>query len=274
MRGRVEEEIRVRASRPAAWAALTVGGGTRRWWGTLNRDLDAVAVEATVHTGSYSFDRVWVEERDEPELLELTSAYLGVAPATRVRFELHSPAGPGDPLVIRLRQLLPEDHPAVVHLAAELWRFRLARLKCALEGTAVPQEPDELVCSRPLKDPNWRPLHRRNLTAWLPVSGDTLPPRWFYVIDSMGARPFPVTSWQQHYDERLLLGIGVDRSGTVTRAEVAVTPGSAPTGLILRVTHRGFTYTGMDSEVRLALRSRFLATWNEALAQAVAGPGR
>jgi uncharacterized protein YndB with AHSA1/START domain len=266
----IDETRTITASVTATWAAVTLAQLARLWWGVLDQDADAVGRQLTLRTGTSSRHRLWVERLEPPSVLEFLFAYLGVSGPDLVRIDLRPDRGGVE---LRLREWIRDPEPATVHLTRQLWRYRLHRLKTVLEDGPRQPEPDELILSRPLRSAHWRPLHQMNVRRWLPVSDDSTPPRYFYVVDSLGARPFPVTSWQQHYDERLKLGIAVARSGPVTRAELAIEPGhgGSEPELYLQVRHRGWTNVNPDAEVRQLLRSTFLATWRTALEQAAEG---
>lgn len=258
-----EADVTIDAGIDEVWNAITSGRQASRWWGLSDGDLDQVAREVTVQTGSASFYRVWVDRIQAPGLLEFTSAYLGVTPTTVVRWRLEPAAGHG--VRVRVTESLQEDQPATVRLAGELWQLRLAMLRSLLERTPTPRLPPDIVVSSELSGPGWRPLHPSNLTGWLPVSGPELPPHWFYVIDSDGARPFPIVGWRSHYDDRLGIDLQVQPDGASTRADLAISESDG--AVLLTVRHTGWAELPIDTEIRLELRSRFSATWRLAISQ-------
>jgi len=254
----VHEEIRIPAGRPALWLALTGASGLRHWWGAADHDLDTVAQEVTVRTGSSSLHRLWVERVEPPRRLDLTGSYLGVTRPHHIRIDI------GEEGTVSVREFLTDPPPALTHLTRELWRYRLGRLATLFRESGPDPEPDRLTLSRTLQTPRWRPLHRQNLPAWLPITDLGLPPRSFYVIDTVGARAFPVTGWQTHYDERLSIEITVNPNYPATRAALQVNS-TAVGDLRLDLCHSGWVTAGPDAETRQMLRTIFLATWRAAL---------
>jgi len=258
-----EAEVVIDAGIDQIWNAITSSAQAYRWWGLSDGDLDQVAREVTVQTGSSSFYRLWIDRIAAPRLLEFTSSYLGVTPTTRVRWELEPDAGSA--VRVRVAERLQDRQPAALRLAGELWHLRLTMLRHVLEGTPAPGLPPDILLSAELSGPGWRPLHPSNLVGWLPISGPELPPRWFYVIDSEGARPFPVVGWRSHYDDRLGIELQVQPDGPSTRADLSITESFG--SVLLTVRHTGWAELPTDAEIRLELRSRFYATWRLAISQ-------
>jgi uncharacterized protein YndB with AHSA1/START domain len=254
-------ELPVGAS--AAWRTLVEARHARSWWGRLGRDITHVAQQVVVRTGSASHYRLWIETLEPGTLLEFTSAYLGVEPLTFVRVEVseHRP----DRTRFRLSEQLATEDPATVHQARELWRHRLDRLT-ATTAQAGPDDGDAIVLARGLGGTGRRPLHGAVLGDWLPLSGTGWPPRWFHVVDSHGARPFPITGWQVHYDDRLVIGIGIVSGARPTRADIGL--GVRRESLELTVRHSGWLAVDIDAEAREMVRDRFAATWRHALCRA------
>ncbi|MEU5264608.1 hypothetical protein [Amycolatopsis sp. NPDC021455] len=250
----------------AAWRTLVEARRTRPWWGRLDRDITRVAQQVVVRTGSASHYRLWIETLEPGRLLEFTSAYLGVEPVTFVRVEVAEP-GPGRTR-LRLSEQLATDDPATVHQARELWRHRLDRLTATTDTAAQsgPVDGDAIVVARDLGGAGRRPLHGAVLRDWLPLSGTGWPPRWFHVVDSHGARPFPITGWQVHYDDRLVIGIGIVPGVRPTRADIGLAVGRE--SLELTVRHSGWLTIDIDAEAREMVRDRFAATWRHALRRA------
>src|SRR6185437_13110778 len=237
-------EITIDADPDEVWNAITLCEQAHRWWGLADGDLDQVAREVTVQTGSASFYRLWIDQVEAPRLLEFTSSYLGVTPTTVVRWRLDP--RPGSGVRVQIRELLGEqEQPASARLAGELWQLRLTMLRHVLEHTPVPSLPPDIVLSRALAGPGWRPLHPSNLVGWLPVSGPELPPRWFYVIDSEGARPFPIVGWRSHYDDRLGIEIQVQPDGPSTRADLSISESDGV--VLLTVRHTGWAELPTDT---------------------------
>ncbi|MFI7445620.1 hypothetical protein [Nonomuraea indica] len=272
----VEHSVALRSDAATVWRMLVDAGRARAWWGRLESDITHVAQELTVATGSSSVYRVWIESVLPGRTLEFASAYLGVGPVSSVRLDV---LGSG-PVRLRVTETLESADPATVYQVRRLWQHRFDRLAAALtaapagpvDGTAGDAAADD---SAPIPDisvrctldrPGWRPLHRSVLTEWLPLSGPAWPPRWFYVVDSAGPRPFPIIRWRTHFDDLVALGIEAVRGCPPTEAEVAVTATSA--SLELRVRHTGWSYLDLDAETREVLRDRFLATWQHTLQRA------
>ena len=90
---RADAEVVIDAGIDEIWNAITSSEQAYRWWGLSDGDLDQVAREVTVQTGSSSFYRLWIDRIAAPRLLEFTSSYLGVTPTTTVRWELEPDAG-------------------------------------------------------------------------------------------------------------------------------------------------------------------------------------
>ncbi|MEW9552903.1 hypothetical protein [Nonomuraea sp. NPDC050783] len=278
MRGfTVEHAVELPCDAATAWEMLVRAGRARAWWGRMEGDITHVAQEVAVSTGASSVYHVWIEAMVPEHVLEFTSAYLGVSPVTRVRFDV---LGAG-PVRLRVTETLESTDPATLYQARRLWQHRLARLVAALPaapavapgagagggyapGDAPPVGDISVCCT--LDRPGWRPLHRAVLRDWLPLSGPAWPPRWFYVIDSEGPRPFPIIRWRVHFDDLIALGIEAVRGCPPTEAEVAVT--ATPAALELRVRHTGWSALDLDAETREVLRDRFLATWQHTLQRA------
>lgn len=263
----VQSSITIRAGIQAVWQAITLSSLAHHWWGLMDQDLDQLAREVSVRTGSSSFYRLWVERVEAPRLLEFTSSYLGVLPVSTVTWRLAQ--GPDRAVRVHLLERLPAGQPAELRLAEQLWELRLAMLRHVVEGTPRPSLPADIVFGCPLANPGWRPLHPSNLIRWLPVSGPELPPHWFYVIDSEGARPFPITGWRTHYDDRLGIDLELQPGGPPTRADLSISVSDG--AVLLSVRHTGWAELALDAEIRLELRSRFQATWQLAISQATQG---
>ncbi|MFI6712471.1 hypothetical protein ACIBF7_38950 [Nonomuraea sp. NPDC050478] len=264
----VEHSVRLPCDAAAAWRMIVDARRAQAWWGRLEADITHVAQELTVATGTSSVYRLWVETILPERVLAFTSAYLGVSPVTAVRFDV---LGSG-PVLLRVSETLESADPATVHQARRLWQHRLDRLVASLPGAPpAPGETDDgladITVRRTLDRPGWRPLHRAVLSEWLPLSGPAWPPRWFYVIDSEGPRPFPVVRWRTHFDDLIALGIEAVPGCPPTEAEVAVA--ATATALELRVRHTGWAALDLDAETREVLRDRFLATWRHTLQRAV-----
>jgi hypothetical protein len=278
----VEHSVRLPSDAATVWRMLVEAGRARMWWGRLETDVTHVAQELTVSTGSSSVYRVWIESILPGRTLELASAYLGVSPVSSVRFDV---LGSG-PVRLRVTETLESADPATVYQVRRLWQHRFDRLAAAL--TAAPERPEDgtetdaadaaVDGPGPIPDisvrctldrPGWRPLHRSVLSEWLPLSGPAWPPRWFYVVDSAGPRPFPIIRWRTHFDDLVALGIEAVPGCPPTEAEVAVTATS--TSLELRVRHTGWSALDLDAETREVLRDRFLATWQHTLQRAARG---
>ncbi|GLY30375.1 SRPBCC domain-containing protein [Kineosporia sp. NBRC 101731] len=266
----VEVSLSIPAPTTAVWDALTRAGLVSLWWGRTAHDLDVVGRGAVLSTGTSSEYRVRPEAVQAPCRLEFTTSYLGSGEPVRVRIDLR-PAGPGE-CRLRLREWPDHPTPAGLRMARELWALRLERLRSVLAGEA-PGEPDEIVAGCPLREVGWRPLHRANLTRWLPIGSTAEGTDMFYAMDSVGARPFPIVGLRLHYDERLELDIAVAHEGPPTHGEVTITPG-AGAGLWMEVRHRGWRTSDPDAETRQYLRTVFRATWEEVLSQAGCGSAR
>ncbi|MEV0147125.1 MULTISPECIES: hypothetical protein [unclassified Nonomuraea] len=274
MRGfTVEHSVELPSDAATVWRMLVDAGRAQAWWGRLESDITHIAQELSVSTGSSSVYRVWIESIVPGRTLEFTSAYLGVSPLSSVRFEV---LGSG-PVRLRVTEALDAADPATVYQVRRLWQHRFDRLAAALPvAPAGPgDEVAEVVAGGPIPDisvrctldrPGWRPLHRAVLGEWLPLSGPAWPPRWFYVVDSEGPRPFPIIRWRMHFDDLIALGIEAVRGSPPTEAEVAVTANAS--SLELRVRHTGWSALDLDTETREVLRDRFLATWQHTLQRA------
>ncbi|MET7459366.1 hypothetical protein [Nonomuraea sp. NPDC005501] len=274
MRGfTVEHSVELPSDAATVWRMLVDAGRAQAWWGRLERDITHIAQELTVSTGSSSVYRVWIESIVPGRALEFTSAYLGVSPLSAVRLEV---LGSG-PVRLRVTEALDAADPATVYQVRLLWQHRFDRLAAALP--VAPAGPGAEVAGAagggPIPDisvrctldrPGWRPLHRAVLGEWLPLSGPAWPPRWFYVVDSEGPRPFPILRWRVHFDDLIALGIEAVRGSPPTEAEVAVTANAS--SLELRVRHTGWSALDLDTETREVLRDRFLATWQHTLQRA------
>ncbi|MBP2702988.1 hypothetical protein JOL79_04120 [Microbispora sp. RL4-1S] len=273
----VEHSVRLESDPATVWLMLVEAGRAQAWWGRLERDITHVAQELSVSTGSSSLYRVWIESITPGEALEFTSAYLGVSPVSSVRFDL-SGAGP---VRLCVTETVDSADPATIYQVRRLWQHRFDRLAAALPAMSAtdgvsdiaelgarggPGPIPDISVRRTLDRPGWRPLHRAVLSEWLPLSGPAWPPRWFYVVDSEGPRPFPIVRWHTHFDDLITLGIEAVRGSPPTEAEVAVTAHSA--SLELQVRHTGWSALDLDAETREVLRDRFLATWQHTLQRA------
>lgn len=280
----VELSIQLPCDAGTVWRMLVHARRAQAWWGRLAMDITHVAQELTVTTGTSSVYRVWIETISPERTLAFTSAYLGVSPVTSVRFDVLG----SEPVRLRVSEALESADPATIYQVRLLWQRRFDRLAALLPGTpatsgrmvaagdlpimeavADGDGPADIAVRRTLDRPGWRPLHRAVLSEWLPLSGPAWPPRWFYVIDSEGPRPFPIVRWRTHFDDLIALGIEAVPGCPPTEAEVAVTATS--TALELRVRHTGWSALDLDAETREVLRDRFLATWRHTLQRAVHG---
>lgn len=241
------------------WTTLTSRTLAARWWGEFDHDIDRVAGEVIVRTGSTSFYRLWIDELEPPTSIRMTSAFLGVSPMTTVRIELS--ALPEGVRVHVIEELAAAD-PAGSALATDLWWHRLEALRRIVEQTSAAAD-DDLLSERTLPNPRWRPLHTANIGQWLPVSGPEFPPRQFFIVDSDGARPFPISNWHADYDERVSMRVVLATTGPASRIEMTVRESD---GVVrIAVAHTGWSDLALDREVRQVLRSRFRATWRLAL---------
>jgi uncharacterized protein YndB with AHSA1/START domain len=252
-----------------AWRMLVEASFARTWWGRLDADITHVAQQLTVSTGSSSHYRVWVDTLVPGRVLEFSWAYLGVSPIRTVRIEILE-ARPGTVRVRVVEQLETRD-AASLHQAGELWRHRLDRLVAAAGSASgsvagIQARPDDITVRCTLDKPGWRPLHTAVLHDWLPLSGSPAAPQWFYVVDSLGPRRFPITRWLAHYDDLIVIGIQILPGVRVTRAEVSVQAEAASVELAVR--HTGWSSLPLDAESREVLRDRFVATWRHALRRA------
>lgn len=252
------------------WTAITDATALSRWMGRTPTSITTVAQEVTVSMGEASFYRWWVETVEPPRLLRCTTAYLGLADPSVVTWQLE----PVDAVHARVRveEVTANPEPSTTYLTQALWQQRLADLSDYLAGRPVAQAPQPFERSVALSAPTWRPLHPTNLARWLPVSGPSVPPHWFYVVDELGSRPLRITSWQVHYDDRLVVKLASEDHGAPTRAEIDV---STQQGVAwLRVRHTGWEQLAADWESSRMLRCRCAATWACALAEAAKSGGR
>jgi uncharacterized protein YndB with AHSA1/START domain len=273
----VEHSVQLPSDAATVWRMLADARLAQTWWGRLEASITHVAQELTISTGSSSVYRIWIDSIVPGRILEFTSAYLGVSPVSSVRFEV---LGSG-PVRLRVTEALESADAATVHQVRRLWQHRFDRLAAALPQVASaafdsrgaraaagdgPAPIADITVRCTLDRPGWRPLHRAVLGDWLPLSGPAWPPRWFYVVDSEGPRPFPIIRMRVHFDDLIAFGIEAVPGCPPTEAEVAVTARSA--SLELQVRHTGWSELDLDAQMREVLRDRFLATWQHTLRRA------
>jgi len=262
---RVERSIEVPGDAGSVWPLLVRAGSTRAWWGLLDDDIASVAQQLTVHTGTVSCYRIWIESIVVHRSVEFSSAYLGVCPVSNVRIALSETAS--GIVRVTVAETLPTRVPATVHQAGELWRHRLDRLAAIVRSDDAAVDPcADITIRRTLDRLAWRPLHLAVLRDWLPLSGPGSPPRWFYAVDSDGPRRFPVTRWRVHYDDAIAMGIEIVAGAPPTEAEISVTARAASVELSVR--HSGWSAQRLDAETLEVLRDRFAATWRHAVNRA------
>jgi uncharacterized protein YndB with AHSA1/START domain len=264
----IEWSVIVPGDVESVWAMIVEARHAVHWWGRLDQDLTHVAQELTIATGSTSFYRLWVDAFAPGRAAAFTSAYLGVSPITRVRFELtQTVAG----VAVQVVECLEGANPATIHQARQLWQHRLNRLVTATHGrpsggtVILAQGTDDITASRTLGSSASRPLHAAVLAKWLPLGGAG-ESRWFFVVDGHGPRPFPITHWWLHYDDLITIGIQVAPNHPDTEAQISVAAHDDAVDLVVR--HGGWATVAIDEESREVLRDRFAATWQHALYRA------
>jgi uncharacterized protein YndB with AHSA1/START domain len=258
--------VSINLNHPAdeAWRALTEKERLEMWFGTPSDSLTAGGGPVRIDFGDGDF--FLVERRDAgPErLVEFDWRFLGLGPASHLRWEVRPTAG-GSQVAVRdhaddrdqetVRELTEGWQDFLGRLARYLDTGRSARYDCRSEidgAIDLPPTADGLL---------WEP----QLPAWLPVVTDEQRGRSFQIADSGVPQRFEITDWR---NDGAALGFQVLIPGAAGLTSAAVRLRQMPHGIRLSFRHTGWHDLGLGTERVRQLRARFAAGWVTALGKA------
>ncbi|MFV2103467.1 SRPBCC family protein [Micromonospora sp. LOL_024] len=258
----VRVDVVVPATVAEVWAALTDAVRLAAWFGTP-RGYWVPGSSWRVEFGDGDFFQVTPRRVVPDRRVEFDWSFLGAGPVQRVVWEV-TPAV--DRTQVTVRDADPARSPAELHQMRAGWTDFLDRLSEYLR-TGRPTRYDwrEEIDGSVDVASGWLPLQLDVVFRWLPIASDGFRPSWFFVIDDDGPRRFEIVNWRPG-GTRIDFGVRIPGSGRTTVAEVNVE--AMVDRQRLRFSHRGWRGLGLSDVRARSLRSRFAATWTEALDQA------
>ncbi|WP_341720563.1 SRPBCC domain-containing protein [Micromonospora sp. FIMYZ51] len=258
----VRVDVVLSATVAQVWVALTDGARLAAWFGTP-RGPWVPGSTWRVEFGDGDFFQVTPRHVVPDRRIEFDWSFLGVGPVQRVVWEVTPIA---DRTRVTVQDADPARSPAELHQMRAGWTDFLQRLSGHLR-TGRPTRYDwrEEIDGAVDIAAGWAPLHLDVVYRWLPVASDGFRPSWFFVIDDDGPRRFEVVNWRPD-GARIEFGVRIPGAVRTTVAELSVE--TLADRQRLRFSHRGWRGLGLSDVRARALRSRFAATWTEALEQA------